>query len=148
MTVQATTFLKDGDQLVPAEAFDGPIQDPHHILGSLELIVEDRTVIARDLVDDVNHLWAYLSEGLARLTKGRAWRTYLPDQPIELILQPVGASQVEILLLDGTVERPATAEREALIAALTEAGLAYCRAVGRRDPNAPSLHEALIALAP
>ncbi|ELY2739278.1 hypothetical protein SMC30_004358 [Cronobacter dublinensis] len=40
------------------------------------------------MYDYIDDLWSYLAEGLSIVSKGHAFKTYFPDQPIEVNLVP------------------------------------------------------------
>src|SRR5688500_17838192 len=62
--VAIKSLLKVADDLVPVEEFVGPIVDQNYIEGGIELSVENVRMLAREQVDYVDQLWAYLVEGL------------------------------------------------------------------------------------
>lgn len=82
------TYIKYGEEYIDFFDFTGPIKDPDYIEGALELFVNGIKLIDKSMYDYIDDLWSYLAEGLSIVSKGEAFKTYFPDQPIEVKLVP------------------------------------------------------------
>lgn len=54
--------------------------------------------------DCVDQLWAYLTEGLVCVSRGEGFKTYFPDQPIEIKLDVHGSSVAFSVTVNETVK--------------------------------------------
>ncbi|NTX19954.1 hypothetical protein [Burkholderia cepacia] len=82
--ISSKTYLKIKNKFVDFHAFDGEIQDPNYIEGAIELSVGGVVLLDKSMWDCVDQLWAYLTEGLVCVSRGKEFKTYFPDQPIEI----------------------------------------------------------------
>jgi hypothetical protein len=82
------TWMKADNGLITVEQFNGPIADENYIEGAIELSVEGKPILTREMVDYVDQLWAYLIRGLGEIGAGREFSTYYPDMPFEVVLRP------------------------------------------------------------
>ncbi|WP_175822004.1 hypothetical protein [Burkholderia sp. BCC0419] len=92
--IEVITYLKSEGGFVDFHSFDGKIQDPDYIEGAIELSVDGVVLLDKSMWDCVNQLWAYLAEGLVCVSRGEGFKTYFPDQPIEIKFAVHGASVV------------------------------------------------------
>lgn len=121
--VTVKSFLKVGDNLVPVEEFTGPIVDEDYIEGAIELSVDRKPILTREMVDYVDQLWAYLARGLGEVVAGREFSTYYPDMPLQIVLQPLG-DRVKIMTRSRSGKRDADASvaLDDLLRAMTSEG--------------------------
>jgi hypothetical protein len=84
------SLMKVADNLVPIEEFEGPIPDEDYIEGAIELTVDHKPILRREMIDYVDQLWSYLVNGLGEVVAGREFSTGYPDMPIDIVLQPQG----------------------------------------------------------
>lgn len=85
--IKIKNYIKDGDAFIPIDEFNGKVPDPEYIDSAMELIINGVPVITRAEWDYMIPLWAYIANGfeeLAEKPEKSEWRTYFPDQPIEL----------------------------------------------------------------
>lgn len=86
--IEVRTFLKWDQFFVPVEDFKGVFENLSHIEGAIELSIDQRPLLTRELWDDVDQLWALLLQCLHRLQAGEEASTYFPDQAIQITLTP------------------------------------------------------------
>jgi hypothetical protein len=86
--IEISTYLKHGEEFIPVEKFAGPLPDEDYIEGAIELSINGRSLLTREDWDCVDQLWAYLVDGLASIQIGKPFKTYFPDQPIEVSFTP------------------------------------------------------------
>lgn len=84
------TYVKIGDEFIDFFKFNGPVGDPDYIDGALELSINGVSLIDKSMYDYIDDLWSYLAEGLSKVYRGQPFKTYFPDQPIEINLIPKG----------------------------------------------------------
>ncbi|HHL4080092.1 hypothetical protein [Burkholderia sp. A2] len=102
--IEVITYLKSEDGLVDFHSFDGKIQDPDYIEGAIELSVDGVVLLDKSMWDCVDQLWAYLAEGLVCVSRGEGFKTYFPDQPIEIKFAVHGANVVFSVTVRETVK--------------------------------------------
>jgi hypothetical protein len=88
--IQIQSLMEVDGNLIPVEEFVGPVRDRDYIDGTIEMIVNYKPVLSREQVDLVDQLWAYLIDGLAEVSEGRAFSTCYPDMPVEVTMTPKG----------------------------------------------------------
>ncbi|ELY4323842.1 hypothetical protein QL189_19810 [Cronobacter turicensis] len=86
--ISIRSYVKCGEAYIDFFDFTGPVKDPDYIDGALELSVNGVNLIDNSICDYIDDLWSYLAEGLSIVSKGQAFKTYFPDQPIEVNLVP------------------------------------------------------------
>src|SRR5579872_1274763 len=86
------SLIKIDDKLVPIDEFEGPVVDPDYIEGAIDLTIDHKPILRRELVDYVDQLWAYLVDGLGEVVAGREFSTGYPDMPIDIVLLPQGSN--------------------------------------------------------
>jgi hypothetical protein len=101
-TIEVATFAKVGERFVPIGQFQGPIDDPEHFEGAIELYIEGQMVSSMPYWDDVNYLWDFLVQGVEKLARGEEWSTNWPDQPIRLKFQPLPTNDLVRVERTGT----------------------------------------------
>ncbi|AXW98434.2 hypothetical protein [Cronobacter sakazakii] len=87
--ISIKSYVKCGEDYIDFFDFTGPVKDPDYIDGALELSVNGVNLIDKSMYDYIDDLWSYLAEGLSIVSKGQTFKTYFPDQPIEVNLVPV-----------------------------------------------------------
>lgn len=86
--VTVRSFMKVGDSFVPVEEFEGPIVNRDYILGSIEMTAGRKTLISRDVFDDINWLWPFVLQALEEVIAGRVGSRSYPDMPLEIVFRP------------------------------------------------------------
>ena len=132
--VSVKSFLKVGDKLVSVEDFVGPVHDEDYIEGAIELSVDRRPVLGREMVDYVDQLWAYVARGLGEVVAGREFSTYYPDMPLQIIFRPKGRD-VAVIVDPQHWNRMASMPTDEFISAMTSAGTAFFNRLRQYAPN-------------
>jgi hypothetical protein len=86
--IEISTYLKRGEDFIPLEKFACPLPDEDYVEGAIELSIDGRSLLTRAEWDCIDQLWAYLVDGLVSLQDGKPFKTYFPDQPIEMAFTP------------------------------------------------------------
>ncbi len=82
--IKVKNYIKDSDNFIPVEEFDGTVPDPEYIDSAMELIINGTPVITRAEWDYMVPLWAYIANGFEELAEKSEWTTGFPDQSIDL----------------------------------------------------------------
>ena len=85
--IKVKNYIKDGDRFIPVEEFNGTLPDPEYIDSAMELIINGIPIITCQEWDYMVPLWAYIANGFEELAEKSEWKTYFPDQSIELIFR-------------------------------------------------------------
>lgn len=128
--ISVRSFVKVKKKFVPLDRFEGPPPDNNYIEGAISLEIDGVELFGLDLWDDLNHLWCYLVDGLVDVMAGKDVKTGFPDQPIDVIMRPIG-SRVVIEVYG----KRATAEREDLIREMSQAALDFLTFAERYNPG-------------
>ena len=82
--INISTYIKANGVYVDFLDFNEEIYNTDYIEGFIELTVNGVKLIDNSMHDYIDDLWSYFSEGLASIYKGEDFKTYFPDQPIEV----------------------------------------------------------------
>jgi len=136
--VTVKTFIKVDDGLVPVEEFTGPVLDEDYIEGAIELSVDRKPILVREMIDYVDQLWAYLIRGLGEVVAGREFSTNYPDMPLKIVLQPHG-DRIRIMLRSrsGKWDADVSVVLDELLRAVISEGRVFFE---KLRPFAPSNH--------
>lgn len=85
--IVAKTYLKTGGNFEEFYSSSRKIKNREYIEGAIELTINDVSIIDKSMWDLVDQLWAYLTEGIECAAKGENFKTYFPDQSIEIDIQ-------------------------------------------------------------
>lgn len=99
--------------------------NPRHIEGAVDLVVNGVSIIDQSLWDDVDALWAYISDMVMALNESDESSTLFPDQPIKLTFRRVGGGLLLVSLTNGDVRRAVSVDERAFISALQESGRSF-----------------------
>lgn len=103
--IKVNTFLgsiknNQAEQFTPIEEFRGILSDPKHINGAIELSINGKALITKKQWDLVDQLWIYLLHGLQSVLDGKEYRTYFPDNPIDIVMIHLPSSILKIQVDD------------------------------------------------
>jgi len=138
VTVQS--FLKVDANLVSVEEFAGPIIDEDYIEGAIELSVDRRPILTREMVDYVDQLWAYLIRGLGEVVAGREFSTSYPDMPLEIMFRPQ-RDRVTIIVDPRERNMEASLSIEELLAGMVPAGTLFFERLRPYAPGNQSMYD-------
>lgn len=65
--IQIQTFIMHDDMFIPITDFQGMIKDRNYVPGSIELQVDGKVIMARNVWDYISDLWPYLLHGIEAL---------------------------------------------------------------------------------
>lgn len=102
--ITAKTYIKIKDKFVDFQGFSGNINNCDYIEGAIELCVNGVVVLDKTMWDCVDQLWAYLVEGVMCIARGEGFKTYFPDQPIEMSFGVQGGDVVVAVTVHETVK--------------------------------------------
>ena len=86
--LKVKSFLKRNDDFIPVSEFTDIILDPNYIEGAIEISKSGNTILSIENWDYVDQLWCYFARGVKNVSEGKQFKTYLPDQPIEVFFKP------------------------------------------------------------
>lgn len=92
--IRVQNFLLIDKEFVSLDDFRGNIPDPNYIEGAVCLDVNGTQVLTLEMWDLIDQLWAYVVQGLEEIQQQNAWRTYFPDQPLELSFKTDARRQI------------------------------------------------------
>lgn len=121
--VNVESYIRSGDGFVPVSKYAGRAPDESYIEGAVELVIDDLLLLGTAEHDYVDQLWAYLADGLAAVAAGRAFSTYLPDQPVEVSVVPFGSRVTVTVMVDGM--RRASVDRREFLDAMVHAARTF-----------------------
>lgn len=139
--IEVRSYLKSGAEFVDVERFDGNIKDSDYIDGALVLNVNGVELVNVKMWDLIDQLWVYLVDGLELVSRGKEFKTYFPDQPIELCVQPVSDSLVLVSVKIRSLVNQALVSREEFISALASEAQRFFTAMGRLVPHEQRFYE-------
>lgn len=82
--IRVESYLLVGGDFHLVESYRGCVSDPQYVEGAIQLEINGVMILTLELFDYVDQLWAYIAQGLEALTTQDSWKTYFPDQPVEL----------------------------------------------------------------
>jgi len=140
------SLMKVDGTLVPIEEFEGPVADPDYIEGAIELTINHKPILRREMVDYVDQLWAYLVDGLGEVVAGRECATGYPDMPIDIVLRPQGKLvNVAVSSESHKWDADADASVTELVSSLVPAGTLFFERLRRLVPSHRASYERCIA---
>jgi hypothetical protein len=147
--VEIESYLRDRDgRFTPiAKVRDAPAE-PRHVEGALTLTIDGVAVIDTSLWDDVDQLWAYISDMVSSLNEKDEVSTYFPDRAIELVFrrQPHGRILVSLPWPgDPDRSKAVTADERELIGQLQAKGSAFFAKMSELLPDRRSIYDKSVA---
>lgn len=143
--IRVESYLLVDKQFIPVESFTGRVPDPHYIEGAIQLEINGVMVLTLELYDYVDQLWSYVANGLIKLTTQQSWKTYFPDQPIELSFRTDERRQrvtVEATPSKGRVT--ASASYDEFMTVMSEAGQQFFRRMIELVPENRTANELVL----
>lgn len=142
--IDVRSYLKSGAKFVDVESFDGNIKDPDYIDGALVLSVNGIELVNVKMWDLIDQLWVYLVDGLELVSQGKEFKTYFPDQAIELCVRPVNDNLVLVSVKIWSSVNQALSSREEFIRALALEAQRFFTAMGRLVPHEQRFYETIL----
>jgi hypothetical protein len=79
--------IQSGKSFTLVGEYDGEIEDPRHIDGAIELIIDGEYIISQEQWDLVDLLWLYIVDGIESVIDGTDFSSSFPDSSVELSLR-------------------------------------------------------------
>ena len=135
MIFSVKSFLSSSGRLIPVEEFADRVEDPAYIEGALHVELAGKVLISTDVVDLVDQLWVYLTDGLSFLEEHSKFQTYLPDQPIELSFEYSKDRRYVKFGRVGPESRYLTVERNLFLSVMVCGGTSFFTCMKRLVPR-------------
>ena len=87
--ISINSYLKENGNFIPFQEFQSESLDPFYIEGAIELSVDNKMMINVSMWDYVDQLWAYIIDGVRKVSSGEKFSIYFPDQPIKIEMSPI-----------------------------------------------------------
>ncbi len=114
--------IESGKNFTLIGEYDGAIDDPRHIDGAIELIIDGKYLISQEQWDLVDLLWIYLVDGIESVIDGTDYSSSFPDSSVELSFkQTEFQDKIEMTVDDESI----VCDRQELINTLLD-GAEYC----------------------
>lgn len=121
--IEVESYLRSGDgQFTRVDDVHDAPANPSHVEGALVLRIDGVTILDTALWDDVDELWAYISEMVGSLGEKDEVSTYFPDQPIKLTFRRQGNKRILVSLDRRKGNRAANASESELVSSLQAEG--------------------------
>ncbi len=134
--IKIKNYIKDGDNFIPIEEFNGKVPDPEYIDSAMELIINSIPIITCAEWDYMDDLWAYIANGFEELTEKSEWTTGFPDQPIDLTFRLDRINKkIEIESTPSRGKIKATTDLDEFLTAMSEAGQKFFLRMGEIVPE-------------
>lgn len=139
-------YIKDQDQFVPIEEFKGNVPDPNYIDSAMEMTINGVSIMTCAEWDYIDDLWGYITNGFNELAEKKEdyleWKTYFPDQPIELMFKITKSqNHIEILSTPSRGRIFAEAELEEFLTTISKAGQEFLLRMSAIVPEAKDNYE-------
>jgi hypothetical protein len=121
--ISVETLIREDEQFVPLGRSLWPRSEPQgrSIEGAILLAVNGGRLLTEEDWDDVDALWSYLLNGVARALQGLPFRCYFPNSPRVISVTPEHGGRIRLSFGEpGYAE--ASADGERLANALAMAG--------------------------
>lgn len=132
--------IESGKSFTLLGEFDREIDDPRHIDGAIELIIDGKYLISQEQWDLVDLLWIYIVEGIKSIIDGNDYSSSFPDSSVEFSFKKTEfQDKIEMTVDDESI----VYDREELINTLLD-GAEYCLTEITRLMNDRSLYRSTI----
>lgn len=144
--VVVRSLIKVANKLLPVEEFVGTIVDDHYVEGAIELTIDRKPILRREMIDYVDQLWAYLIDGVSEVVAGREFATGYPGMPIDIVFRPRGG-RVTIALSSSSHKWDADASISVadLVSSLVPAGILFFERLRPLVPSHRAMYDRCIA---
>lgn len=121
--IKVQNYIKDGDNFIPIEEFEGKVPDPEYVDSAIELVINGTPIITCREWDNMDDLWSYIANGFEELVEKSEWTTEFPDQSIELTFRLNKLlNQIEVESTPSRGKVKAKTSLYEFLAAMSEAG--------------------------
>jgi hypothetical protein len=88
--------IESGENFTLISEYDGTIEDPRHIDGAIELIIDGKYLISQEQWDLVDLLWLYIVDGIESIIEGTDYSSSFPDSSVEFSLRIQSSDKIEL----------------------------------------------------
>jgi hypothetical protein len=147
-TIAIDTLIRENEGFVPLAKSPWTRSEPQgrSIEGAIRLAIDGRRLLTEEDWDDVDALWAYLLNGVARARQGLPFRCYFPNAPREIAVTPEPGGRIRLRFgvpgSSGYAE--ASADGAALARAMAAGGRAFFAWLAAVAPAHPPADETLL----
>lgn len=122
--IEVASFFEIDGRLVPVNDATAHIEDVEYIRGVVMCRVNGKELLTKEMIDLVDQLWAYLTDGLERVSNGESFSCYFPDQPIKVLMEPLPNAMLRVSVQSrGSSE--AVVRKDEFVAAMAQAGQSF-----------------------
>jgi len=132
--------LRSNGLLIPIDRFEGPVNDPLYIYGAVEISVQGKQLISRNVIDLIDQVWGYLINGVASIAAQKRFSTYFPDQPI-LLEMVVEKGNVLKMSIQSNRVFAVRIDKDEATTALLSAGLKFFERLRSIVPSKTSVYD-------
>ncbi|WP_218080446.1 hypothetical protein [Anthocerotibacter panamensis] len=91
--LKVSSYLKVNEEFILASQFTNQVSDPDYIEGAIEIEFCEEILLGLRTWDYIDQLWSYFVNGLVEVAEGKEFKTFLPDQPVQITFKPDIASR-------------------------------------------------------
>ncbi|WP_134046124.1 hypothetical protein [Amycolatopsis arida] len=93
--------------------------------GSLELVINNKTILGRNLITDIKGLWSVIADLVASAHKGQSGSSWFTDQPARISFEVAKGERIIVTVESQKTKSAISVERRQLIQTLRQAGLDF-----------------------
>ncbi len=93
--------IESGENFTLVGEYDREIDDPRHIDGAIELIIDGKYLISQEQWDLVDLLWIYIVDGIESVIDGNDYSSSFPDSSVEFSLKKTDFPDQIEMTVDG-----------------------------------------------
>ena len=134
---EAKSFLKKDNNFIPVSEFNDIIPDYNYIEGAIEISKWGNQILSIENWDYVDQLWCYFARGIKNVSQGKEFKTYLPDQPIEVCFKPDLRLKKVKLIVVVDFENCLTVEYEEFLTVMTKEARDFFKHMKKLLPDSP-----------
>jgi len=131
-TTEVESYFKIGDTFVLVDDYDGALPDEDYVEGAISCRISGQAILGQEQWDLVDQLWAYIVEGLVKLSRNEVYESTFPDQPLRLRLEPISAHCVRVTIGDDAYNL----DRSTFVAVMTHGAKRFFAAMKKLHPQA------------
>lgn len=86
--LQIESFLRIDNTFITIKFFNGNLSDINYVEGAIEISCQGKKILTLEDWDLIDQLWGYFVTGLQKVSEGKKFETYFPDQPLKIAFEP------------------------------------------------------------
>ena len=99
--INVVSYIKIGEEFVTIDDPRATVEDPYYIEGAIELDVDGVVLFNQAMWDLVDQLWDYVVQGLESIEKGKPFKIFFPDQPLDIVFTHLYDDMIKISVDEG-----------------------------------------------